>query len=811
MIALLFVHLVVGVTIVAAGKQLSRRALLVAVVPPLAALAWLSTQLRSVLDGSVVTQSWEWVPALGLSIDLRLDAFSALMVLVVSGIGLAVLAYGASYFRTGWDGLGRLVGLLTLFAGAMLGLVLADNLLFLYVCWELTSITSYLLIGNEWRQPRARAAALQALLVTAAGGLVMLGGFVVLGEAADTYRLSAILADPPSGLAVGMALGLVLVGAFSKSAQYPFHFWLPGAMVAPTPVSAYLHSATMVKAGVYLVARLAPAFALVWGWRPALVVVGLVSMVLGGVRALRQHDLKLLLAYGTVAQLGFMMVLFGVGTEAATMAGCVLLAAHALFKATLFFVVGVIDHSTGTRDIRLLGGLGEGWGLLKVVAVVAAASMAGVPLTMGFIAKEGAYQAFVDGDISLSVLVLAGIVVGSVLTCAYSARFVWGAFSSAYTGGPAAAPEPVADPGSGASHEPRIAPAPRQPVRSHDRPHHAPSWVFVAPGAVLVALTAIWGVAPQLISPLLGGSVEALGRSWSPVELSLWHGWTLVLALSLLTLAAGAGVFAGQRAAGRRHAEAMSSDVGAAPHRPRPLVPSGSVVYLWALRGLNVVADRVTGVLQSGSLPVYAGVILATAAILPGAALVLGWDWPGWPDLIGSGAQVPIVAVMIGGAVAAATVGRRFAAALLLGTTGYAMAALFVVQGAPDLALTQVVVETLSVVAFVLVLRRLPDRFEHQAPRIGHVIRLGVAGLVAAMVFSLALVAGGQRGHDSIETGSVSENIVDDALPEGDGKNVVNVILVDFRGFDTLGEISVLAVAAIGAVALARARREAPR
>ncbi len=241
---------------------------------------------------------------------------------------------------------------------------------------------------------------------------------------------------------------------------------------------------------------------------------------------------------------------------------------------------------------------------------------------------------------------------------------------------------------------------------------------------------------------------------------------------------------------------------------PRLRIPSGSAFYLWSLRALNLVADRVTGVLQSGSLPVYAGVILGTAAVLPGAALVLGWDWPGWPDVVGSGAQVPIVAVMLGAAVAAATVGRRFAAALMLGITGYAMAGLFVVQGAPDLALTQVAVETLSVVAFVLVLRRLPDRFEHQAPRIGQVIRLALAGLVAAMVFTLALVAGGQRGHDSIETGSVSEKMVEDALPEGDGKNVVNVILVDFRGFDTLGEISVLAVAAIGAVALARARRE---
>ncbi len=336
-------------------------AVVIGLVAPLGALAWWCTHLGTVLDGGVIEETHRWVPTLDLTLDLRFDGFAALMVLIVSGIGVAVFAYAASYFGAGVH-MGRLIGLLTLFSGAMLGVVLADNLLLLYGFWELTSVTSFLLIGDQYRLPAARSAALQAILVTGAGGLAMLFGFVILGTQAGTYRLSAILADPPAGAAVTAALVLIAVGAFTKSAQYPFHGWLPGAMVAPTPVSAYLHSATMVKAGVYLIARLAPVFAvLATGWRPLVVGVGLLSMVGGGLRALRQHDLKLLLAYGTISQLGFMVVLFGVGLEAATLAGCAVILAHALFKATLFMIVGVVDHGTGTRDIRRLPALGPEW------------------------------------------------------------------------------------------------------------------------------------------------------------------------------------------------------------------------------------------------------------------------------------------------------------------------------------------------------------------------------------------------------------------------------------------------------------------
>ncbi|MET0458825.1 MAG: proton-conducting transporter membrane subunit, partial [Ilumatobacteraceae bacterium] len=346
MIVLLVLHLVVGLAVLFAARPLATRGwplFALAAVPSLATVVWLVAMLPGVVDGEVRTTHVSWIPELGVDLDLRLDGFAALMLVLVAGIGLLVMAYSARYFSHPTPRNGRLLGLLVLFAGAMVGLVLADNLLILYGFWELTSVTSFLLIGHDHESPKARAAALQALLITGAGALAMLAGFIILGQAAGTYRMSAIVADPPgvNGL-LTVALVLILLGAFTKSAQMPFHNWLPGAMVAPTPVSTYLHSATMVKAGVYLVARFSPAFADVAMWRPVVVGVGVVTMIGGGLRALRQTDLKLLLAYGTISQLGFMIAVFGWGTPTADVAGCIMLLAHGAFKAASFMVVGIV-------------------------------------------------------------------------------------------------------------------------------------------------------------------------------------------------------------------------------------------------------------------------------------------------------------------------------------------------------------------------------------------------------------------------------------------------------------------------------------
>jgi multicomponent Na+:H+ antiporter subunit A len=760
--ALLVLHLAVGLAVVALGGRLGRGAVAVAAVAPAATCVWLAARAGGVLGGMPVTESVRWVPALGLNLDLRLDGFAALFVALIAGIGVLVLVYAGWYLDPAAEGNARLVGLLVLFAGAMLGLVLADDVIVLFGFWELTSVTSFLLIGHEDRSAEARAAALQALLVTGAGGLAMLAGFVVLGQAAGTYGLAALLADPPAGAAVTAGLVLALAGAFTKSAQVPFHSWLPAAMVAPTPVSAYLHSATMVTAGVYLVGRLAPAFDDVALWRPLVVTVGLVTVVTGGLRALRPTDLKLVLAHGTVSQLGFMMVLLGLGTPDALVAGCALILAHGLFKAALFLVAGIVDHQAGTRDIRRLGPWSAGWRPALAVGLVAAASMAGVPLTYGFVAKEEDLAALAARPVSLAGLVLAVVVVGSTFTAAYTFRLAWGLLGGARTAEPTDPPPP-------------------------------PPAGFLAPAAALSGLTLLLGVAPGLTDRWAGGAARALDPSVEPVHLALWHGVNLPLVLSAVALAGGVVLFAGRGAVDRVLA------VGGR-------LPEGGRVYAALLRGLDVTADRVTAVVQSGSLPTYAGVILTTAALLTTGALVSGAGWPGWPAVGATAGHVAVCTALVVFALAAAAVRRRFSAALLLGATGYAMAGLFVVQGGADLALTQVAIETLTTVLFVVVLRRLPDRFESRAPLARRAVRAAVAVAVGITVFVLAITAAGNR-----DAPPVSDEMVTRAVPDGHGRNVVNVILVDFRGFDTLGEVTVLAAAAIGAVALARAGRRPGR
>ncbi|NLA35118.1 MAG: DUF4040 domain-containing protein [Actinobacteria bacterium] len=715
-----------------------------------------------------VMQRLEWVPALGLNLDLRLDAFAALMVLLVSGIGLLVFLYATRYFGDK-PGVGRLCGLLTLFSGSMLGLVLSDNLLFLFTCWELTAITSFLLIGNNHEETAARAAALQAILTTGLGGLSMLAGFLVIGLEAGTFRLSAVLADFPTTTPAQVGLGLALVGAATKSAQFPFQSWLPGAMAAPTPVSAYLHSATMVKAGVYLVARLAPAATEIAWFRPAVVSLGLITMIVGGLSALRPTDLKALLAHGTISQLGLLFVIFGVGTDEAMLAGSLLLLGHGLFKAALFMSVGIVDHQAKTRDLAELPVFGRRWRPVLVIMAISAASMAGIPLAFGFIAKESVLEALLHADMGWGVLVIAGVVLGSTLTAAYSIRIIWGTFvwparRHANAGTTSIEPTP-------------------------------PSLGFLAPAAFLAGCTAVLGVVPKLLDTFAGSAQAALlaplGRASDHVaaHLALWHGLTTALGLSAVAIAASIAMTVWRRPIGR--VIALGSRL-----------PRGTTIYREILRTMNRSADLTTGVVQNGSLRIYTGVILFSAVALPAAALWthgLEIAWPAWVD---GPAQLLVAFHIVAAAVATVMVRRRFTAAIFLGLVGYGMAALFVVQGAPDLALTQTAIETLTTVLFVLVLRRLPDGFERSRDVASRTARVVISLVVGAMVFVFALVAAGERLPSS-----VAEDIKAMALPDGHGRNIVNVILVDFRGMDTMSEITVLAAAAIGAVALARAGR----
>jgi len=764
-IILLAIHAAVAAAIGLWGRPLGAKAFLVGLVAPLATVTWAVTRLAGSGPEVAETASWSWVPGLDLDLTFRADGLSMVMLTVIGGIGVLIFVYAASYFEGSPDAR-KVAGLLVAFAGAMTGLVMADSILLLFVFWELTSVTSFLLIGTDDRLAPARAAAQQALLITGAGGLAMLAGLVLIGQQAGAWNLSELVAEPPSGPVVTVGIVLVLMGALTKSAQFPFHSWLPSAMSAPTPISAYLHSATMVKAGVYLVARLSPGFAEIGPWRPIVVGAGLITLVLGGLRALRQNDLKLLLAFGTVSQLGLLMILFGIGTDAAWTAGIVMLVAHAVFKAALFMSVGVVDHATHTRDLRRLDHLGRSLPVAVGIAVVAAASMAGLPPLLGFIAKEEALAALLEPGTPAQLVVLVGVVIGSMLTFAYSARFAWGLI------GPAT---PAHDDAPAAVD-------------------HVPTTAFLVPAGVLAVVSIVAGVVPRVVDPLVAAATTWLGES-ADEHLSLWHGFTGALGLSAVIIAGGAALFVLREPIERGQARL-------------PRLGSSQRAYDEAVTGLLRGADRVTGVVQSGSLPVYLGII-SLVTVSSGIPLLFGASLPTPLTIVDTPLQIVACLVMICAAVGATVVGRRFAAVVLLGAVGYGMAAFFMIQGAPDLAITQLLIETLSVVAFVLVLRRLPDEFpiRRQVPgaRRTQGARLAIAAAMGVFIFGFTLAATAERNQPS-----VAEEYLDRSLPEGGGRNVVNVIVVDFRGFDTLGEITVLVTAALGIGALVLAGRRRP-
>jgi len=761
MIVLVLAHAVAAVAAPAVVGRLGRRAFLLLAAIPATSFGWALTSAGPVSRGVVRTEVVSWVPALRLDLAFAMGSLQWVMMLVVTGVGAGVLAYCAWYFPDDEPGLGGFGGSFVAFAGAMLGLVLADDLLVLYVFWELTTVFSYLLIGHDPTRGASRAAAIQALVVTTFGGLAMLVGVLVIGLRAGTFRVSEVLADPPTGPAITVAVVLLLLGAVSKSALVPFHFWLPGAMAAPTPVSAYLHAAAMVKAGVYLVALLAPAFAAVPGWRALLLSMGLVTMLLGGWRSLRQLDIKLLLAYGTVSQLGFLLVVLSLGTRAAALAGLAMLVAHALFKATLFLVVGIVDRQAGTRDLRRLSGVGRSAPALAVTAVLAGASMAGLPPLIGFVTKESVYGALIgvarhgDGT-GLGRLagwtVLIGVVLGSGLTVAYTARFLWGTFGS--------------KPPLQASY---VAPIPVGFL--------ATPALFAVTGLALGFLS---GPQNAMLLPY-AGQLPAGGHH---PGLALWHEPGLALVLSMLSLGLGLLLFR------RRERFAALQAVVAPPW-------SAERGYLKTMQRLDRLAVEVTGLTQRGSVAIYLSVVLAVVVLLPGGALLAAADRPSGLVRWDSAAQPVVAVVIVVAAVLTARSRRRLKAVVMVGVTGYGTATLFLLHGAPDLALTQVLVETVSLVVFVLVLRRLPAYFTDRPLTRGRYWRIAIGALVAAAVAGFMVISTGARTATPVSVGFPGE-----AMAFGGGRNVVNVTLVDIRAWDTMGEIAVLVAAATGVASL---------
>ena len=756
MIFLLCLHIVAAICAPLAVQRWGRRTFWALAVPPAATAVWALAHTPVADGGAPSHEVLPWVPVLGLDLAFRLDGLSWLMSLVVGGIGALVLIYCAGYFKDSEEGLGRFAGCLVGFAGAMLGLVTSDDLLLLYVFWEITTVLSYLLIGHAERSRASRAAATQALVVTAFGGLAMLAGIVIIGQRAGTYRLSEIVSAPlpTDDLLVGVAALLLLLGAFTKSALIPFHFWLPGAMAAPTPVSAYLHAAAMVKAGIYIVARLAPAFAELPTWRFSVLVAGGLTMLLGAYRALRQHDLKLLLAFGTVSQLGFLVVLLGTGTRQAALAGLTMLAAHALYKGCLFLTVGAIDHATGTRDLRQLSGIRARMPVLAVAATLAAASMAGLPPLLGFVGKEAVYATYLGSEAPWSTAVLAVLVTGSALTVAYSARFVWGAFRTQE------------------DHEPTGV--------------HAPGPILVGVPALLSAAGLVAGFTSLTIEPFLGRYADALRPDGPAVHLGLWHGFGIPLALSALTIALGAVLTLRRRAVNAVQARIATAhgSIGA------------DDAYRRLISRLDRDSVRITSVLQRGSLPLSLALILGVFVVLVGGSLLITGARPGEVRLADSSAQLAAVLLTCYAAVAAVRSRRRFRAVFLVGATGYGCAVLFLFFGAPDLALTQALAESLSLLVFVLVLRRLPSRFDDEGAQ-RRMIRLCFGVACGLLVTVLALVLPGARSGPPASAG-----MAEAAVAFGGGNNIVNVILVDIRAWDTMGELSVVIAAATGIGAL---------
>ncbi|WOP18499.1 Na+/H+ antiporter subunit A [Raineyella sp. LH-20] len=772
MTALIAVHFGLAILAPAVTRLLGRRVFLLFALVPAAAAVWLVGLHPTILAGGAYELHQPWVPGIGLTVDLRIGLVQWVLGLVVSVIGAAVLFYCRWYFAGG-PPQARVAGLLLAFAGSMLGLVSADNLVYLYVFWELTTVLSYLLVGHNPLRAANRGAALTALLVTGTGGLAMLAGLLMLAGTTGTFSLAGVVAAAPRGPYVVGAVVLVLFGALTKSAQVPFHFWLPGAMAAPTPVSAYLHSAAMVKAGVYLLAVLAPGFASVPVWRPLVMTVGAVTMVVGGYRALRQHDIKLLLAYGTVSQLGFLFVLLGSGTRAGAVAGLAMLVTHAVFKSALFLTVGIVDRATGTRDLRELSGVARELPWIAAAATLAGMAMAGLPPTAGFLAKEAAFEAvvnwavdpFSDGTGMLpgpSIAMSGLVVVGSVLTVAYTLRFLWGAFATktkaAY----------------GVDHR---APAKRTLV------HRVPLGFAAAPlllGAATVVLGAVGPEWSAIILPY-GETLTVGARSHG---MQMPSGLSPAFGLSVACWLAGALMFR------------FRDRIGAL-QETMPEIPPADQTFHRLIRWLDRLAVDVTSRVQPGSLPLYLAAILGMLVVFTGTAVFVQSGLGAGVRLWDTPVQAVIGVVMCVAAWLAANSRGRLKAVILVGVTGYGLALLFLVHGAPDLALTQVLTETVSIVVFVLVLRKLPKYFTDRPLTSMRWWRIGLAVAVGATVVGVVLVASTARVAEP-----VSDALYTQSWEIGHGTNIVNVTLVDTRAWDTLGEIAVLLIAATGVASL---------
>ncbi|MEP1589242.1 monovalent cation/H+ antiporter subunit A [Sulfitobacter sp.] len=722
----------------------------------LVALVGLLTHLPAVLAGELVTARVDWIPQLGLNLTLMLDSLGFFFACLILGIGLLIIAYARSYLSRD-DHMGEFFTYLLLFQGAMVGIVISDNVLILLIFWELTSLSSFLLIGYWKHLPEGRQGARMALTVTGMGGLAMIGGMLLLGQIVGSYDLSVILDNREMIQASPLylpALILILLGCFTKSAQFPFHFWLPHAMAAPTPVSAYLHSATMVKAGIFLMARMWPVLSGTPEWFVIVTTAGLITMVLGAVIALFKHDLKALLAFSTVSHLGLITMLLGTGTAFGAMAAVFHILNHATFKAALFMSAGIVDHAVHTRDIRRLGGLRHLMPVTFVIATLAALSMAGIPLLNGFLSKEMMLEETLHTKLFDMPWLVPGLATfGALFSAAYSFRLIGHTFLG------------------------------KERDDYPDHPHDPKPGLWLPPALLIIPVVVI-GLAPFLAEPfvkLVTASVLGGAAEMPSTHFKIWHGLRPALYMSIIAVVGGLILLA-----------LFTPLLRVWDATPRPEAKSIFDRIIAAFVGLS----------QAMSLRLHNGAFSRYAAIMAVTVVVVGYyAWATGTVGAATRALQPTNAVQIAGwlMLVAAACGlvflhrNRLLSLILIGIVGLIVSAGFVFFSAPDLAMTQLTVEVVTIILLLLALNFLPNRtpIESSVLRRSRDVVVSVGAGLATMALSYHYLL-----RDTVAP-SISEFHLANSYKGGGGTNVVNVILVDFRGFDTYGEIIVLGIAAL--------------
>lgn len=735
----------------------------------------------TIIQGGTIYGEIIWLPTAGINFSVYVDGLSLLIGLLASGIGVIIMSYSTGYLSNKED-LPRYYQYLLLFMGSMIGMVFSANTIQLFIFWELTSLTSFMLIGYWNDRPASIYGATKALVLTAVGGLVMLAGFLLLQIITGTFDIPAMLHEESMIEAIHghelflITLVLIFIGAAAKSAQGPFYIWLPNAMEAPTPVSAFLHSATMVKAGIYLVARIHPLFAGTDAWFILVSGTGMITMVVAGFLAFRQTDIKAILAYSTISQLAYLMTMYGytthlepgIGVAAATFH----LVNHATFKASLFLVAGIVAHETATRDIRKLGGLRKEMPLTFIVASIGALAMAGLPPFNGFLSKEMFYESSLEMGAALgppfTFLIPAIAVMGGVLTFAYSIKFIDGIFFG------------------------------RRKKRGLPEHIHDPPAVMLIPAAFLAALVILFGLVPSIpVHAVVEPTTAGIIRENIELHIKMWHGFTTSLMMTVITYMIGLGLYFKYGA------------IAAWQDRFNLKYPMISVNYYYDLlvHTAQASARTISSVTQPGTIKTYISALIFTVVVLAGIPVILlGADIiPQSLNFDIAIYEVLIMLFIVIAGMAAALLPAYLPAVIALSSLGYMVSLLFIYLKAPDLALTQVLVETLSTIIFLLVIVKIPQKFREIISTPTLVRDLIIAGAVAGTVFMI-LINATQGIIPPFE--SLSHYFIENSMTLAGGKNVVNVIIVDFRGYDTLGEISVLCLAALGVYNLIHSRSD---